>query len=193
MIKVFLFLFRGIVADTDHIPEIVIKQRFNHGSIPFRKCAAEGGNGFFIGSGCFLKPDADLIDKQSPDFLVGNHELVWIVTDSAFGCQISGSEKYTPQIFNALIQFIVSQFLVNVFGNGFPGNQVFHFVSGLCASHVNKSAHNGIAAGVQPVVLRRECGITQVICTIIDDIPWAVHIHISKMIAVIPGPDCFII
>ena len=90
-------------------------------------------------------------------------------------------------MFHGIIQPVISQFLMDLFFHGLPGNQPFQFA--LCYSFVhsfNKMSYDIIAAGIGPEILRSGVFVCAKFITIADHIPWTIDFQISKTVSVIP-------
>ena len=79
-------------------------------------------------------PDSDLRHKNVMDLPVGNHQPANLPFGFPALCQISGRKENTPYIFDIVIQFFVSQFLIYHFHNRFTGNQTLYFIPRLRGS-----------------------------------------------------------
>ena len=85
---------------------------------------------------------------------------------------------------------MIRQILMNFFLYFLPINQRFHFTFHHSISHLfNEVTYNVISARIDPVIFWRSVFIIYQIITITDDVPRAVDIQRSKMIAIIPLPD----
>lgn len=193
MIKIFFSLsgYRSI-RDADRIPEIIAKQLFYFLRIFFQKGTAECIQFRTVISCGFSEPFTDLSDKKFSCFLIGNNESVSVISAGSMLCQIACCKKNTPQVFDAVIQFAVCQFLTDFFYNFFSCYQLFDLITGLHICFVDKTPYNCISTCIGPVIFWL-CGwiCTQLIA-VADHIPRAVNIRFSKAIAIIPSLYIFI-
>ena len=84
------------------------------------------------------------------------------------------------------IQIPVGQFLMNLLLNTAAADQLLNLISGSRIRFLYEVSDNIVAACIHPVILRHRCISIPKIIAVIDHIPWAVYICISKLIAVIP-------
>ena len=94
----------------------------------------------------------DLI-KPFADFLIRNDQLVHAIVSFSKPCEISGCEKHTPYVVDAVINFVIRQIRTNSLFNCISRNQLFDFVFCRDISLFNKAFHKIISAAVDPVGL----------------------------------------
>ena len=104
-------------------------------------------------------------------------------------CKITSQIQNAPQIFFRGMQIIVCQIFFNLLYNISPGKQGFHFSGNVASGIINKRSDDRIIACIFPVTCRLCLWIILQIVQIIQHIPWAVNIIISKMITIIPFSD----
>ena len=135
------------VPDTDRLLQILRKLLFHTVSIASFHRLTEAVHRFAVFTHMLPEHLHDLPGEQITNLSVRNHQSKEIPLRSALLRQISGAEQNTPDIFHRIIQFFVSQFLMNLPDYSLPGNQPLDLV--FCRPrirHVNEMPHDIIAA-----------------------------------------------
>ena len=155
MIKVlFLFIGSSGIPDADGIPQIIIKKLLDQCSIAIWKSITKPVKSFAVTSCLIAKPFPNLADKQLLNLIIWNYKIILIPFCHSPLSQITCCKKHTPQIFYRIIQFTVGQFLSDFFQDCFTSDQALNFFFCLSICQIDKTTHNGISAGIRPVVLR---------------------------------------
>ena len=77
-----------------------------------------------------VKPLPDLKDKNFQDFFIWNHQLIHSIFRLTKPCEISSCEQYTPHIFCAVINLIISQIQPDSLLDSLSCNQLLDFILG---------------------------------------------------------------
>ena len=133
-----------------------------------------------------VKPLPDLKDKNFQDFFIWNHQLIHSIFRLTKPCEISSCEQYTPHIFCAVINLIISQIQPDSLLDSLSCNQLLDFIPGGRISLVYKTLHKIISTAVDPIRLWFCFWITHKIIDVINHIPRTVNVRISKMIPIVP-------
>ena len=134
-----------------------------------------------------MKPFHDLLYKYLTHFFIGNCQFIAISIRNTYHCEIPRHIKQTPQILNVLINFCMCELIVNLLVNRLTVNEVLNFHL-RCHSvrFFNQSANFVVATGIKPICFwlcfRR---IYQVV-SIVEYIPRAVYILLTKTISIVP-------
>ena len=96
-------------------------------------------------------------------------------------------------MFRRIIQPVIRQVLMNFLTHRLSGNQRFDFPFHHAIAHFfNEMSDRIVAAGIRPVILRRQGPLHLKPVHIIDHIPGAIQPRFSKQVSVIPFPDLVI-
>lgn len=78
-----------------------------------QKCIAECFERFSIISGYITEPLSDFLYKKISYLFIWNNQTIAALFGAPLLCQIASGKKHTPEVFNFIIQLIVSEFLGN--------------------------------------------------------------------------------
>lgn len=67
-----------------------------------------------------VKPVPDLKNENRPDFFIRNYQFIYSILRFSKPCKITVCKQHTPQIFNTVINFIISQIPRILFSTAFP-------------------------------------------------------------------------
>ena len=134
----------------------------------------------------FLEPFLNLQDEYFPHLAIGDDQFIYAALDFSRLRQITRGKQNAPEVIDAVVDFVVGQFQPNRLLDGFSRNEPLDLALRGLIGFIHETPDQIVSAGVDPVGLGFCVRFAAKSVYVVDHVPWAIHVHAAKAIAVIP-------